>query len=395
MNVLFVINNLYLKGNGLCSSARRTIKKLREAGVNVKVLSAGYNAKYKDNPDFPLGDYVLPIFGPIVKEQGYQFASTDKKIIHDAVEWADVVHLEEPFAIEIATAKIAKQLKKPCTATYHLHPENLFASVHMDRVKIFPWVTMRLFRETVYNKCLIVQCPTENVKERLERYKFKSELRVISNGLVMEELKSIDKTVQPKKVSDAKYQLITIGRYSAEKDIKTLIKAMKYSRFAGEIQLVIAGQGPKEKSIKALADKYMKKGIIKYAPDFGFHDLSFLQELSMGSDLYIHCAYIEVEGLSCMEAIQMGIVPVIAKGRYTATSQFALDEKSIFKARNPKDLAKHIDYWLEHEEERKAEAKKYKGIGKQYNIDYSIEGLIKMFEDAYKMQQKKVKKNTK
>ena len=392
MNVLFVINNLYLRGNGLCSSARRTIKKLREAGVNVKVLSAGYRQKYEDNPDFNLTDYDFPIFGPIIKQQGYQFAKVDKAVIRSAVEWADVVHLEEPFALEIAAASIAKKLKKPCTATYHLHPENLFASVHLDRFKPLPWVTMRFFRDTVYSKCLIIQCPTENVKERLERYHFKSELRVISNGLVMEELKSIDKEVQPKKVSDAKYQVITIGRYSAEKNIKTLIKAMKYSKYAKDIQLVIAGQGPKEKSIKKLADKYLKKGIIKYAPDFGFHDLTYLQELSMGSDLYIHCAYIEVEGLSCMEAIQMGIVPVIAKGRYTATSQFSLNPKSLFKARDARDLANRIDYWLEHEDERKKEAKKYKGIGKQYNIDYSIDGLIKMFEDAYKMQQNKLRK---
>ena len=93
-----------------------------------------------------------------------------------------------------------------------------------------------------------------------------------------------------------------------------------------------------------------------------------------------------------MEAIQMGIVPVIAKGRYTATSQFSLNPKSLFKARDARDLANRIDYWLEHEEERKKEAKKYKGIGKQYNIDYSIDGLIKMFEDAYKMQQNKLRK---
>ncbi len=388
MNVLFVINNLYLKGNGLCSSARRTIKKLREAGVNVKVLSAGYNPKYKDNPDFNLGDYVLPIFGPICKKQGYSFAKVDKKVIEKAVKWADVVHLDEPFAIQMATAKIAKKYHKPCTGSYHLHPENLFCSVHLGNAKVFNQTTMRFFRDHVYNHCLIVQCPTQSVKERLERYRFKADLRVISNGLVMDELKTIGSNITPKRVSDAKYQVITIGRYSAEKDIKTLLKAMKYSKYHDDIQLVLAGQGPKEKSLKKRADRLVKKGYIKYSPSFGFYPLTSLQELSLASDLYIHCAYIEVEGLSCMEAIQIGLVPIIASGRYTATSQFALNEKSVFPARNPKALASRIDYWLEHEKERKEEAKKYVGIGSRYNIDYSIVELVKMLEDAYKLGKK-------
>ena len=35
MKVLFVVNNFYAKGNGLSGSARRTVRKLKEAGFNV------------------------------------------------------------------------------------------------------------------------------------------------------------------------------------------------------------------------------------------------------------------------------------------------------------------------------------------------------------------------
>ena len=83
-----------------------------------------------------------------------------------------------------------------------------------------------------------------------------------------------------------------------------------------------------------------------------------------------------------MEAIQIGIVPIIAEGRYTATSQFALSEMSKFKERNPRDLANKIDYWLSHPAERKAEAKKYVGMADKYNIDYSVKEIIKMYNDV-------------
>jgi hypothetical protein len=39
MKVLFVVNNFYVKGNGLSASAQRTVQKLRESGLEVEVLS--------------------------------------------------------------------------------------------------------------------------------------------------------------------------------------------------------------------------------------------------------------------------------------------------------------------------------------------------------------------
>lgn len=39
MKILFVINNFYIEGNGLAASARRTVKALRDAGHEVRILS--------------------------------------------------------------------------------------------------------------------------------------------------------------------------------------------------------------------------------------------------------------------------------------------------------------------------------------------------------------------
>ena len=385
MKVLFVINGYYTKGNGLSGSARRTVKKLKEAGIDVKVLSVRNSDPNGPQPDFVLNDFHIPLFDTLVKKQGYEFSKTDKSVIREAISWADVVHLEEPFFLQYEACKIAKELNKPLTGTYHLHPENLFASVGLDRVHFFNKRTMIIWRDYVFNNCKIIQCPTENVKSRLLRYRFKPELRVISNGLVMEDLLTkTDEDIKNTDINDAKYRIITIGRFSAEKDLTTLLKAMKYCRHSQDIRLIFAGRGPKKNKLERMANRLVKRGILKYPPIFGFYTLKELQKLSCSVDLYIHCAYIEVEGLSCMEAIQVGIVPIIAKGRYTATSQFALTDMSTYLSKDPKDLADKIDYWLDHDELRKEEAKKYIGLGNKYNIDYSIQQTIKMFEDALK-----------
>ena len=125
-----------------------------------------------------------------------------------------------------------------------------------------------------------------------------------------------------------------------------------------------------------------EEGVLKYMPVFTFEDRDGLRKIARTSDLYVHCATIEVEGLSCLEALQQGVVPVIAEGRLTATPQFALDERSLFPMRNPKALAEKIDYWVEHPEERKTMSSEYIRSTGQYDINKSIAALINMFETA-------------
>lgn len=382
MKVLFVVNGFYAKGNGLSGSARRTVRKLKEQGIDVRVLSGRNEDPNGPQPEFVLKDFKVPVFNKLIKNQGYGFSKVDKNIIREAVRWADIIHIEEPFFIQVATCKIAEEEGKPIVGTYHLHPENLFASVGLQKSHFFNDMTMHFWKKYTFDKCKILQCPTNNVKIRLEKWHFKPELRVISNGLVMEDLLTLEDKESAIKFSDAKYNVITIGRYSNEKDLKTLIKAMYHCKHAKEIQLIFAGRGPQKKKLEKLANKLVKDKVVNYPPIFGFYNLKELQKISVNADLYIHCAFVEVEGLSCMEAIQIGIVPIIAKGDLTATSQFALSKMSKFKARDPIDLANKIDYWLDDDVRRQEEAKKYIGLGNKYNIDYSIQELIKMYNDA-------------
>lgn len=379
MNVLFVINNLYTQGNGLSGSARRTMQYLREAGVNVKALSAANPIPDGEQPEFVLKDDRIPVFHGIISKQGYAFAKPDDGVILRALEWADIVHLEEPFALQWRVITLAQKAGVPCVVTYHLHPENLFASVGMMNSRYFNGQTMRVWKNKVFDRCKIVQCPTQNVKERLEKAGVKAELRVISNGLIPgEHYQSNDESTVEKPYA----QLLCVGRYSNEKDQMTLLNAMRYSKHADEIRIVFAGRGPIEQKLKRKAAALVSKGILKIEPVFGFYSYDELMQLTHESELYIHCAVIEVEGLSCIEVLKEGVVPVIASGPHTATSQFAKDERSVFPERNEKTLAERIDYWLDHPEERRQMAKRYLSIEEEYDIHRSIEKLIKMYLDA-------------
>lgn len=83
-----------------------------------------------------------------------------------------------------------------------------------------------------------------------------------------------------------------------------------------------------------------------------------------------------------MEAIQQGTVPLIAESKLSATSQFALDERSVFTVRNAVELARKIDWWIEHPEERNAMGKLYRESAKKYDAAFSTAKIIEMYEEA-------------
>lgn len=375
MKILFVLNNFYTTGNGLAASARRTVAALRAAGEDVRVLSGPNPDPNGPQPEFPLKDFIFPLVQPIIVAQGYQFASTDTRVVEEAVRWADVVHLQEAFVLQIRTARIARKLGKPVTGTYHLHPENIFYSLGMGKWKFINQLLLKIWRDWCFNKWQFVQCPTQNVKDRLLANGYTADLRVISNGLVPDACVRVPHQNNP-------FVVVCIGRLSHEKDPYTLLEAMKHSAHAQNIQLIFAGHGPQEKRVRRMAHQLYTDGVLRYDPIFDFFDRDGIRNLAAKADLAIHCAIVEVEGLSIMEAMQQGAVPIIAEGPITGTSQFALDERSWYTQKNAYQLARKIDWWLDHPAELEAMREAYVNEMKTYSIDLSVQKLIKMFQDA-------------
>ena len=218
--------------------------------------------------------------------------------------------------------------------------------------------------------------------DRLRHYHIDTRLEVISNGVVPDEC--IRPHEMPADYLDPQRPLkvIYIGRLSGEKDQMTLLESMRYSHYAQRIQLQFAGKGDMERAIKKKARKLYKEGVLKHPPVFTFEDRDGLRKLAAEADLAVHCAIIEVEGLSIMEAMQQAVVPVIAEGRCSGTSQFALDRRSLFPERNPEALANRIDYWLSHPKERWETGQLYVQAMKAYDIHQSVAKLTALFERA-------------
>ena len=377
MKVLIVCNNVYMRGNGVSSAVTSLRSRLIGEGIDVRLLACENPEEGGMQPDYPLPHFVFPIFEPIIKANGYRYPKLPKRVIREAVGWADVVHLMEGFPLQATTVKMAKELNKPCVGTYHIFTENITANLGLSDGTIINKLVNIWWRSSVYNHCASVQCPTETVKRHLGENGYSAPLRVISNGIVLHDIPSDAEEPQSNP-----YRILCIGRLSNEKSQQTLIKAMRHSAHAHEIALHFAGNGPKAKKIMKAAQRLVKDGVVTHAPVFGFYSAEELRALARTSYLYVHCARTEVEGLSCLEAIQQGTVPVIAQSKLSATHQFALDERSLFPVNDAKALAEKIDWWIEHPAERKAMSKRYAESAKRYDISESTRQIITMYEEA-------------
>lgn len=369
MKILFVIDVYFSTNNGTSISAQRFAEELRKRGHEVRIMTASEPRE---------GVYGLPelnffIFNGMIHKQGFKYAKCDKKVIREAVEWADVVHCFFPFFLETRAKKIADLLGKPATAAFHVQPQNISSQFGLGKSE---WVNNMIFsilRRAVYDHFGHVHAPSKFMAEEIESRGYKAKVHAISNGI------QSDFTwykVPKKPEFEGKILIAMVGRLSAEKRQDVIINALQYSKYGDRIQLIFAGKGPKYKQYYRLGSKLKNPPVFTYLPK------EDLKNMLGQCDLYVHASDMESEAISCIEAFATGLVPVIANSNLSATRQFALDGRSLFNPGDPKDLARAIDYWLDNPEEKAKMEKLYSESAKKYDINHSIDLFEEMLQEA-------------
>lgn len=372
MKILLVVDQFDDANNGMTISARRFAKGLEQKGHEVHIAAVGEERDKKH----AMKEYnLIPGIKQIVHSQGMKFAKPDNDKLRKAIKSVDIVHCYTPFLLSIHAVKLAKELGVPATTAFHVQPENITATIGMANIDKINSTIYKKLNDVFFKYFNHIHCPSQFIADELIKNGYTQKLYVISNGIAPE-FKYI-KTKKPEHLKN-KFIIAMVGRLSREKRQDLIISAIKKSKYESNIQLILAGKGPKEKLYKRLGRSLTNKPIINFYPKEDL--INILGYI----DLYVHSSDMEIEGMSCTEAIACGNVPIIAKGPKTATSQFAIIEESIFEAGNSKDLAKKIDFWYENNEYRKKMQKEYAIFAENYTLENSVNDLIIMFEDAIK-----------
>ena len=200
-------------------------------------------------------------------------------------------------------------------------------------------------------------------------------MHVITNGC---DAAFAPKRVEKREYLKGKFTILMVGRLSAEKRQDVIIKAALKSKYKDKIQLIFLGKGPKRKYYERIGAK------LPHAPIFDYMSKDELANLYNECDLYVHAAEAEIEAIACIEAFASGLVPVIANAKMSATKQFALDERSLFKNASSKDLAGKIDYWVENEDEKARMSAVYIDSARQYTVKLAVDKIEVLYNNVIK-----------
>lgn len=361
------------ENNGTTITIKRLIEGLISRGHTVKVVSPLLDKQSKNPQYFTVGKRDFGIFNPYIAKNGVELGKPEVDVIKQAIIGSDIVHIELPFKMGKAAIKICNELNIPFTTAFHCQPENFSSHLGLKNSALFNRLIYYYFKQKFYKHADYIHCPTEFIANELDKHNYKAKKFAISNGVIS--TYRPEKTNKPQELED-KFCVLFVGRLSREKRHDLLIKAMKHSKYADKIQLIFAGRGPLQEKLTKMGKK------LKNQPIINFYSKEDLAKIINFCDLYCHPSDVEIEAISCIEALTCGLVPVISNSKKSATRFFALDDRCLFKAGNAKNLAQKIDYFIEHPQEKFELSEKYKVYAKRFNIENSIDDMLKMFEQA-------------
>ena len=108
-----------------------------------------------------------------------------------------------------------------------------------------------------------------------------------------------------------------------------------------------------------------------------------LIELYRAADLVVHPSLIELEGMSVIEAMATGGTVLMSDSEDSATREFATRPEVGFRADDPVDLAKRIDFWLERDEMRVNQGRENQRLGRRFAHARSADALASAYREAH------------
>ena len=375
MKILFVLECANQPTNGTTASCIRFAKELEKKGHEVSIIGCDRIVGEAYHRYYGLPKYYYPVTDPLIVKGGFLVCKLVYKVLYEAIEGKDVVHLFLPFKLSNVCRLICQEKGIACTTAFHIVPQNVTAAMHLAWSKLINGILLYSFKRYLYNQVRYVHCPSQMAANIMINHKFKNnEPRVFSNGVI-----PFFKKMDVKKPDEFKDKFIVCmsGRLVDEKRQDLIIKAVRKSKYNDKIQVILMGQGTNLKKYQRLAKKLANPIMIKFCTQEEVRNiLNYI-------DLYVHASDYEIEGIAAMEAITCGAVPLISDSKYCATKEFSIDdEHCLFKRASVKDLRKKIEWFYEHPTELEELRKAYLADSDKYALRHQVDKLEQMFADA-------------
>ena len=374
MKIVIVIDS-WQEGNGAIVATKRMVKELEARGHKITVVTTGrYEGDFHEVPGF-----YLPGVRESMENMGFLFGKGKKDILRRAYEDADLIQIQFPFFMARNAVKLAEKMGIPVMGAAHIQPQNIVNAAGIDNPileKMLYW----LFNFCLFKQVDIIHSPSKFAAKLFRDHGSSADFRVISNGIPSEYEPAEHE--RPELFGD-KFVIMNVGRHAMEKRQELLIDGVLKSKYKDRIKLILAGKGEDSEKLRRRAKELPVEPLVEYisAED----KLKFLNT----ADLYLHSSIIELESLSCLEAIGCGLPCLISDATYSAAPQFAYDDRFLFEMDNAEDMAAKIDYWYENW----AELRELKGeilkMAEKYRFANCIDEMEALYREITGIEDKK------
>lgn len=370
MKLVFVIDS-WNGGNGGVVALQRLAGELVRKGHEITIVTTGRHedAAYRF---YEVPGYYLPGARESLEKMDFLFAKGVKSVLRKAYAGADLVLVQFPFFVARNAVNVAKKMGIPVAGAAHVQPQNIIAAMGKED-PIMEKLLHALFNFCLYKRVEAIHCPSSFAAHLLYERGSRAHFRVVSNGIPKEyEPKTM---TRPQWFGD-KFVLLNIGRHAMEKRQKVILKAVAKSKYKENIQLLLCGRGENTTELRQIAEGLPVPPFIDYVSE----EEKYLYLNT--ADMYVHASVVELESLSCLEAIGCGLPCMTGNSPYSAAPQFAMDNRFIFQTDNTDELAEKIDYWYERREELKAMKSSVLDLAEHYRMDTCVAEMEEFFLDV-------------
>lgn len=285
----------------------------------------------------------------------------------------DLLHLATPFNIGLTGLRYARKHQLPHVASYHTHFDRYLEYYKMRRILPLYWKYMKWF----HRSCDAILAPSRETAASLRSEGFTG-LRLWSRGVdcTLYSPEKRSNGVRERYGMGAELILLYVGRIAPEKDLATLLHAMRLLpesvRLA--VQLIVVGDGPLLPELRSQAPERVTFTGAKHGEE--------LAALYASADLFVFPSPTETFGNVVLEAMASGLPVIAAEAGGSKELVVPGVTGKLYEPRNPAAMAERIITAASGHLVRTAMGREGRRLALLRSWEQIFDGLIRDYEDV-------------
>ncbi|WP_052177827.1 glycosyltransferase [Methylotenera sp. G11] len=350
MKILYISDVYFPRINGVSTSIRTFVKQMQSLGHEVHLIAPDYAAATEDEGWIKRIPAHNIYFDP--EDKLMKWSAAMQKLPELRRENYDLIHVHTPFVAHYLGLRLARELNVPCVETYHTFFEDYLHHYLPWIPKLMARGIARMISKRQCNAVDAIVAPSAPMLSVLRAYGVKAAAEVIATGLQEHSFKEADGEAFRIKygIPLDRPMLLFVGRVAFEKNIGFLLEMTKVLlERHPQALLVVAGQGPAEKSLHQQAKALALDSNIKF---IGYLDRNTeLNACYQAADIFVFSSKSETQGLVLLEAMAQG-TPVVAIAELGTASILVEGQGALIAPDHIEGFAEKVHQLLKYPQDR-------------------------------------------